>query len=628
MQHQKTADLAARQQGVAGQVGVDLLHAFAHQLVDLGFLRQVGVAGIRQVAPLGPVANRVKVDVDEHADLLAAIPIGHHFLDVREKLELVFDILGGKHGAVVGTALQAPHVFHAVDDLQVPVRVQKTGVAGVVPAVRRQHFGGGCRVLVVLLEQTGRPDQDLAVVGDLDLHAADRHAHGVGAGLVVGLQADKHGGFGRAIELFEVDADGAVEAEQVRADGLARRVGHAHPRKPQVVAQWPVHQQVAGRVLDAVQQAHRLAVHQRRADAPGQGHAAGKHLALEGAGVFHADGDAGQQAFKNARRGKVVGRADFFEIDGDGAGRLGAVDDIAAHQPLRIAEDVLPDPGRRQVGQHLFGAGQLVELGAGAGAVDQRAVRVHHALGVAGGAGGEEHGRHMAGLQLGHPVAKPARLLAHEVAASGQQRIVGGQAGLAVAAQAARVVVVDAFQRRALRADLQQLVHLLLVFHHGKAHFCVVQRKDALSGHRVLVQRHRNGAQRLRCQHGGVQAWPVGADQHQVLAALQACQVQAGRNLLDLHRQLRPAVRLPDAVFLFAQRCGSGALGGVLEQQLRKCGAHSRFSRKGTGGLQAMDALKAGPVKPILGCTLTFSCLCNDNLRVNPLKAKPAMPGL
>ena len=66
---------AAGQLVVGGQVGVDLLHAILDQLVDLGLLRQVGVAGIGQVAPLGPVAHGVEVDVDHHADLLAPVAI-------------------------------------------------------------------------------------------------------------------------------------------------------------------------------------------------------------------------------------------------------------------------------------------------------------------------------------------------------------------------------------------------------------------------------------------------------------------------------------------------------------------------------------------------------------------------
>jgi hypothetical protein len=55
--------------------------------------------------------------------LIALIAIGHHFFDVGKELEFVFDILGRKHGAVVATALDAAHVFHAVNDFQMAVAV-------------------------------------------------------------------------------------------------------------------------------------------------------------------------------------------------------------------------------------------------------------------------------------------------------------------------------------------------------------------------------------------------------------------------------------------------------------------------------------------------------------------------
>jgi hypothetical protein len=119
------------------------------------------------------------------------------------------------------------------------------------------------------LSRPGELDQHLAVVGDLDLHALDRHAHGVGLDLVVGLQAHEHRRLGAAVELLEVDADGAVEGEQVGPDGLARGVGHPHAREAQRVAQRAVDEQVAQRVVQAVEQADRLAVHARRAHALG-----------------------------------------------------------------------------------------------------------------------------------------------------------------------------------------------------------------------------------------------------------------------------------------------------------------------------------------------------------------------
>ena len=357
MQHQKAADLAASQQGVGAEVGVDLLHALLDQLVHLGLLRQVGVAGVGQVAALGPVAHCVKVDVDHDADLVATVAIGHHFFDVREKLEFVLDVLGCKQGAVVGAAANAAYVFHAVNDLEVTVRIQKAGVTGVVPAIGGEHLGRGLRILEVLFKQTGRLNQNLAVVSHLDLDTGNWHAHGVGTGFMVGLQADKHRGLGGAIQLLEVDANRAVEGEQVRANRLTRGVGHAHPAQAQGVAQRAVDQQIAQRIQEPVGQADWRAVHQGRANPLGQGHAGMKQMALEGAGVFHADHHAGQQAFKHPGRGEVIGGPDFLEIDRHRGWRFRAVDHIATGQPLRITEDVLPDPGWRQIGQHLFAVG-------------------------------------------------------------------------------------------------------------------------------------------------------------------------------------------------------------------------------------------------------------------------------
>ncbi|MNT08403.1 hypothetical protein D3C72_1431450 [compost metagenome] len=237
-----------------------------------------------------------------------------------------------------------------------------------VPAVFAQHLGRGLGVLVVFLEQPFGLDQDFAVVCHFDLDTADRIAHRVGKYLVVWLDADKHGGFGRSIQLLEIDADGAEEGEQVRPDRLAGGIGHAHPAETHVVAQRAKHHPVAQPVADLVHQAHGLAITQGRAHPFGHFHEVVEHLALDGACIFHTDHHAGQNAFKNARRRKVVGGADLFQVDIDGAARFGAVHHITAGQPLRIAEDVLADPGGRQVGQHLFHAGQVFEFGTCRGA--------------------------------------------------------------------------------------------------------------------------------------------------------------------------------------------------------------------------------------------------------------------
>ena len=302
-----------------------------------------------------------------------------------------------------------------------------------------------------------------------------------------------------------------------------------------------------------------------------------EHPALECARIFHADHHAGEQAFKHPRRREIVGRADFLQVDGDGGRRLGAVHHVAADQPLRIAEDVLADPRRRQVGQHLLFGAQLVEFGTGLAPVDQRGVRVHHALGVAGGARGEEHRRHIGGLDLVDLAPEKLGVLRGKDLAGGDQLVQPGQAVLDILAQAARIVKEDVRELRTFLAHLQHLVDLLLVFHQGEAHVRVGDREDAFGGHRILVQRHRNRAERLRGEHGGVQARTVGAHDDDVFVALQAGLVQAAGNLLHQRGHVSPAMGLPDAIFFFAHGGRAGALGGVFEQKSGERGQHCRY---------------------------------------------------
>ncbi|MNV62236.1 hypothetical protein D3C71_1547730 [compost metagenome] len=191
MQDQEAADLRGRQLGIGGQVGIDLLHAFRDQLVDLILGREVGVAGVSQTAPFGPVAHGFQVDVDEGAHVLAVRAEGHRFLDVLEELELVLDVLGREQAAVGKLA----HVLGAVDDFQLAVGVQVAGVARMEPAVGAARLGGGVRIAVVLLEQPRALHQDLAVVGHADLDALDGRSDRVVAHLAVGLHAHEDGGF-------------------------------------------------------------------------------------------------------------------------------------------------------------------------------------------------------------------------------------------------------------------------------------------------------------------------------------------------------------------------------------------------------------------------------------------------
>jgi hypothetical protein len=162
---------------------------------------------------------------------------------VREELQLVLDVLRREQRAVDEPA----DVLRAVDDLQVPVVVEEARVAGHEPAVGRDRFGRGVGPAEVLLEHAWRSHLHLAAVGDPDLHAGQRLADGVELHLPVRLLADVDGRLGLTVELLQVDADRAVEIEEVGTDRLAAGVRDADARHPQDVAQRTVDQEVAER---------------------------------------------------------------------------------------------------------------------------------------------------------------------------------------------------------------------------------------------------------------------------------------------------------------------------------------------------------------------------------------------
>ena len=118
-----------------------------------------------------------------------------------------------------------------------PFSLEESGIARVHPAVRGLGLRCRLRVLVILLKDPGAAEDDLAVLGDLDLDLGCRAAHRIGQDLAVRLHGDADAGLGAAVELLQVDPDRAVEPENLRADRLAGGVGHADAAEPERVAE-------------------------------------------------------------------------------------------------------------------------------------------------------------------------------------------------------------------------------------------------------------------------------------------------------------------------------------------------------------------------------------------------------
>ena len=84
-----------------------------------------------------------------------------------------------------------------------------------------------------------------------------RRADRVGAHRAVGLRGDIEKRLGLAVELFQVEAERAVEGEQVGADRFARGVGDADAGEAERVLQRAVDQELAERVVQPREQAGR-----------------------------------------------------------------------------------------------------------------------------------------------------------------------------------------------------------------------------------------------------------------------------------------------------------------------------------------------------------------------------------
>ena len=169
------------------------------------------------------------VDGDHRRHERALVAERHRLADEGAEFELVLDELRRERRAVGELA----HVLGAIDDGEMPARVDEAGIAGLEPAVRRDGVAGGVLLLVVADEHAGPLHLHLAALADAHLRAGQRAPDGVGIGLVVALQGDEGAGFGGAVDLLQVDAEGAEEAERVgperRAAGQARSARCAGP---------------------------------------------------------------------------------------------------------------------------------------------------------------------------------------------------------------------------------------------------------------------------------------------------------------------------------------------------------------------------------------------------------------
>ena len=451
MENQELADLRARETRVCRQIAVGLLHTLAHQLGHGVLPGQIGVTAVGKVAALGPIPHRGEVDIDENGAVVAALAKGHRLLDVREELQLVLQILRSEERSLV----QAADILGAVDDLQMAVLVEKPRVARVDPAVRGLRGRRRVGILEVGVEDAGTAEHHLPVVLDPDLDIPGRRSDSVRLDLSVGLHADEHGAFRRAIELFDVDSQAAVEVEEVGSDRLAGRVGQPDPRKAENVLQGLVEQVPAERVEKTILPGNGLAVEDSSPGAPGDPHEEVEHPALDRGGILHADQDLREHVLVNARRGEVVGRPDLLEVVGDRVARLRTADAEARYARLGVREEVVADPGHRQIGEHLVSLVQALALDPVAPRRHEVVVGEHDALGAPGRPRGVEDDRDVASGAARHLLLEEPRMLAIVVAAEPLDLCVILEGRAVIVAQPSGIVVDDPVEQGTFLSNLQ-----------------------------------------------------------------------------------------------------------------------------------------------------------------------------
>src|SRR5437764_8928625 len=108
---------------------------------------------------------------------------------------------------------------------------------------------GGLRVLVIAEKEAGAAREDLALLGDAHLGRLDRLADALRIDVAIAVDDGKAGDLGLAVDLLQVHADRAEEAEAVGPERRSARVGPPQLAEAELVAKGVEHQSLGQRVL-------------------------------------------------------------------------------------------------------------------------------------------------------------------------------------------------------------------------------------------------------------------------------------------------------------------------------------------------------------------------------------------
>ena len=135
-QDEEAPDLRARHRRLPASERLTASTCFCDQLGDPRMAGEFLIGGVGDAIALGPVADRSQFDVEHHGDEIAAVADRHGLANVGEEFQLVLDIFGREQLPVGEPA----DVLGAIDDLELAVRLEEAGVAGLDEAVLGQRL--------------------------------------------------------------------------------------------------------------------------------------------------------------------------------------------------------------------------------------------------------------------------------------------------------------------------------------------------------------------------------------------------------------------------------------------------------------------------------------------------------
>ena len=149
-------------------------------------------------------------------------------------------------GASARAVGELADIAGAVDDDEMAARIDKTGVAGLQPAFLGQRLVGSSPAAC---NSPGTPPPErtsTSPVSSMRSSARRQHApDGIGVDFAIGLHRAQSRQLGSAVDLLQIDPDGAEEAERVGAERRAAGIDEPCAPQPELVAQRAVDEDLA-----------------------------------------------------------------------------------------------------------------------------------------------------------------------------------------------------------------------------------------------------------------------------------------------------------------------------------------------------------------------------------------------